>query len=262
MFKVIESEFIPVMGKSEAALRSAGRAGKAALRLEPCCNCDLRELCLPGCAPDRHGRMPAGSLAFTHLRLRRGERLYLTGARFTSLYAVRKGFLKTTAIIEKGRAQVTGFSMAGEVLGMDGIQDGRHTCDTVALEDGEICAFPFVRLQELALAQPGLQRSFHTLMSREIVREHRMMLLLGSMNAEERVAMFLLDLSRRFAAHGQSRVEFDLCMTRNDIGSYLGVTVGTVCRVLARFREAGLIEVRGKGVRIADRRALEGVIGA
>ncbi len=200
-------------------------------------------------------------LMFTRLHIRRGESLYLAGDRFTSLYAVRNGFLKTTAILANGRDQVTGFAMTGEVLGMDGIEEERHTCNTIALEDSEVCAISFARLQELTLTIPGLQRHFHTMMSREIVREHGVMLLLGSMNAEERMAMFLLNLSQRFAAHGCTASEFNLCLTREEIGSYLSLTLGTVSRIFSRFRERGLIAVRQKFVRIVDRDKLERVIG-
>ena len=200
-------------------------------------------------------------LMFTRLRLRRGENLYLTGNRFTSLYAVRNGFLKTTAVLAKGRDQVTGFSMTGEILGMDGIEQEIHTCNTIALEDSEICAISFAKLQELTLAIPSVQRHFHAMMSREIVRKHGVMLLLGSMNAEERMAMFLLNLSQRLAAQGDSASEFNLRLTREDIGSYLSLTLGTVSRIFSRFHDRGLIAVRQKFVRILDRDKLERVIG-
>ena len=200
-------------------------------------------------------------LMFTRLRLRRGENLYLTGNRFTSLYAVRNGFLKTTAVLAKGRDQVTGFSMTGEILGMDGIEQEIHTCNTIALEDSEVCAISFAKLQELTLAIPSVQRHFHAMMSREIVRKHGVMLLLGSMNAEERMAMFLLNLSQRLAAQGDSASEFNLRLTREDIGSYLSLTLGTVSRIFSRFHNRGLIEARRKFVRILDRDKLEQVIG-
>lgn len=198
---------------------------------------------------------------FNRLRIGRSENLYLAGNRFASLYAVRKGFLKTTAILEKGRDQVTGFSIPGEVLGMDGIEGGKHACNTVALEDSEVCAIPFSRSQELMLAIPGRQRHFHIMMSREIAREHGMMLLLGSMSAEQRMAMFLLDLSQRFAAHGHSASEFNLRLSRQEIGSYLSLTLTTVSRMFSRFHERGLIAVRQKFIRILDRDKLEQVIG-
>ncbi len=240
---------------------AARQPEEPALIKTTCSTCKLRELCTPCCGLSRSEINDSTRLLFARLRIRRGENLYLAGDRFTSLYAVRKGFLKTTAILAKGRDQVTGFSMTGEVLGMDGIEAQRHGCNTIALEDGEICAISFARLQELTLAIPSLQRHFHAMMSREIVREHGVMLLLGSMSAEERMAMFLLDFSRRFAAQGGTASEFNLRLTRENIGSYLSLTVGTVSRLFARFRESGLIAVRQKLVRIVDRGKLECVIG-
>jgi CRP/FNR family transcriptional regulator len=193
--------------------------------------------------------------------VRRGESLYRTGDRFTSLYAVRNGFFKSLALIENGRDQVTGFSMTGELLGIDGIGPERHTCNAIALEDSEVCAIPFARLQELAHEIPSLQRHFYKMMSREITREHRVMLQLGSMNAEERLAIFLLDLSQRFAARGYSPSEFNLRMTRGEIGSYLGLKLETVSRTFSKFQEEGLIGVKYKFIRILDSASLERVMG-
>jgi CRP/FNR family transcriptional regulator len=143
---------------------------------------------------------------------------------------------------------------------MDGIGLERYTCNTIALEDSEVCAISFARLQKLAHEIPSLQRHFHRMMSREIVRKHRVMLLLGSMIAEERLAMFLLNLSQRFAARGYSPSEFNLRMTREEIGSYLGLKLETVSRTFSKFQEDGLIGVHQKLIRILDRAGLERVM--
>ena len=172
---------------------------------------------------------------------RRGDYLYRNGAAFDALYAVRTGFFKTQVMHEDGREQVTGFQMAGEIIGMDAISNDVHTCDAVALEDSEVCELPFNRLEALSRELPTLQRHLHKIMSREIVRENGILLLLGSMRAEERLAAFLLNLSQRFAARGYSPTAFQLRMTRQEIGNYLGLKLETVSRTLSRFQEAGLI---------------------
>jgi len=99
------------------------------------------------------------------------------------------------------------------------------------------------RLQALAQEIPSLQRHFYKMMSREIEREHGVMLQLGSMNAEERLAMFLLNLSQRFRRARLFAVEFHLRMTREEIGSYLGLKLETVSRTFSRFQDEGLIGV-------------------
>jgi CRP/FNR family transcriptional regulator len=224
-----------------------------------CSNCNLRELCLPiGLAmPDIE---KLGELVSTRRRIKRGEALFRAGDQFDSLYAVRLGFLKSTVMSSDGREQVTGFHMAGELVGMDGISSEQHSCDTVALEDTEVCVIPYERLEEVASAVPVLRNHFHKVMSREIVREHGVMLLLGSMHAEERLAAFLLNLSQRFEARGYSRTEFVLRMTRAEIGSYLGLKLETVSRVLSRFAQDGLLEVNQKHVRILDTDGLRGIV--
>jgi CRP/FNR family transcriptional regulator len=154
--------------------------------------------------------------------------------------------------MEDGRDQVTGCQMAGELLGLDGISTEQHTCNAVALEDSEICAIPFVQMETLSREIHSLQHHFHKVMSREIVRDHGVMMLLGTMRAEERLAAFLLNLSQRFTARGYSHSDFNLRMTREEIGSYLGLKLETVSRAFSRFQEEGHIAVQQKHVRILN----------
>jgi CRP/FNR family transcriptional regulator len=224
-----------------------------------CSNCNLRELCLPvGLSLPEIEKIE--EIVATRRRVKRGDALFRSGDRFDSLYAVRVGFLKSTVMSMDGREQVTGFHMAGELVGLDGISSEQHSCDTVALEDTEVCVIPYDRLEEVAGSLPMLRNHFHKVMSREIVREHGVMLLLGSMHAEERLAAFLLNLSQRFEARGYSRTEFVLRMTRAEIGSFLGLKLETVSRALSRFAQDQLIEVNQKHVRILDTEGLRHVV--
>jgi CRP/FNR family transcriptional regulator len=216
-----------------------------------CSQCSLRELCLPlGLDPDEMHELER--LVSTRRKIARGSSLFHGGDDFGALYAVRYGFFKSFVTTDDGRDQVTGFYMAGELLGMDGIGTGRHTCAQVALEDSEVCIMPFSRVEELSREFPPLQRHFHKVLSREIVRDQGVMLLLGSMRAEERLAAFLLNLSQRFVRRGFSASEFVLRMTREEIGSFLGMKLETVSRLFSRFHDDALIEVRQKHVRILD----------
>jgi CRP/FNR family transcriptional regulator len=224
-----------------------------------CSNCNLRELCLP-VGMSLADIEKVEELVATRRKVRRGESLFRAGDRFESLYALRLGFLKSTVMSTDGREQVTGFHMAGELVGLDGISSEAHTCDMVAIEDAEVCVIPYERLEEVATAVPSLRTHFHKVMSREIVREHSVMLLLGSMHAEERLAAFLLNLSQRFEARGYSRTEFVLRMTRAEIGSFLGLKLETVSRVLSRFAQEGLIEVNQKHVRIVHPEGLRAIV--
>lgn len=183
---------------------------------------------------------------------RRGDYLFRSGEFFRSLYAIRTGFFKTQVLHEDGREQVTGFQMAGEIIGMDAISTDSHTCDAIALEDSEVCEIPFDRLEALSRELPSLQRHLHRIMSREIVRDQGIMLLLGSMRAEERLAAFLLNLSQRFSARGYSPTCFNLRMTRQEIGSYLGLKLETISRTLSQFQEDGLISVKVRSIEILD----------
>jgi CRP/FNR family transcriptional regulator len=193
-------------------------------------------------------------------KISRGDILYRNGEKFSALYAIRTGFFKTTVAAEDGRDQVTGFQMAGEVIGLDGIVSDHHTCDAVALEDAEVCVMNFDRLEDLSREINALQRHVHKIMSREIVRENGVMLLLGSMRADERLAAFLLNLVQRLHARGFSKSELILRMTREEIGSYLGLKLETVSRTFSKFVEEGIVEVKQRHVRILNPDALKLIV--
>jgi CRP/FNR family transcriptional regulator, anaerobic regulatory protein len=193
----------------------------------------------------------------TRRRVKQGDLLFGDGDTFTSLYAIRTGVFKTSVSAEDGREQVIGFQMAGEIVGLDGIVNDLHSCNAVALEDSDVCVMPFSNVEELSREFPELQRHVHKIMSREIVRENKVMLLLGNMRAEERLAAFLLNLVQRLHARGYSQSEIVLRMTREEIGSYLGMKLETVSRTFSKFSEEGIIEVKQRYVRIINADALK-----
>jgi CRP/FNR family transcriptional regulator len=226
-----------------------------------CSSCNLRELCLPK-QIGAQDMARVEQIVFARRRVRRGESLFKAGDVFNALYAVRSGFLKTTVLNDDGREQVTGFNMSGELLGLDGIGGGVHEGNAVALEDCEVCVLPFALIEELGREIPAIQRNLHCVLSREIARDHGVMMLLGSMRAEERLAAFLTNLSKRFTARGYSPSDFHLRMTREEIGSYLGLKLETVSRLFSRFQTDRLIEVQQKHVRILDSIGLKALLAA
>jgi CRP/FNR family transcriptional regulator len=239
---------------------SAAEVKPAALNVA-CSSCNLRELCLPvGFSETELQRLDA--LVATRRGVKRGEALFRCGEPFQALYAVRTGFFKTRVSSEDGRDQVTGFQMAGELLGLDGISSDSHTCDAVALEDSQVCVIPYAQLEQLSREFTDLQRQFHKIMSREIVRDQGVMLLLGSMRAEERLAAFLLNLAQRLKARGFSPSALVLRMTREEIGTYLGLKLETVSRCFSKFQDDGILQVRQRQIRIVDQAALEKIVNS
>jgi CRP/FNR family transcriptional regulator len=226
-----------------------------------CSSCNLRELCLPAglCAEDL-ARME--NVVHARRRVKRGDTLFTAGAPFGAVYAVRSGFFKTSLVDGDGREQVTGFFMGGELMGLDGLGAGAYNGTAVALEDSEVCVLPYTLIEEMAREIPALSRHLHAVLAREIVRDQGVMMLLGSMRAEERLATFLLNLSKRFVRRGYSASDFHLRMTREELGSYLGLKLETVSRLFSAFQNDGLIEVEQKHVRIRDIGGLERVLAA
>ena len=216
-----------------------------------CAACSMHQLCLPMGLEDADiDRLD--KIIGKRRRLERDEALYKMGDPFRNLYAVRFGHFKTYQINAAGESQITGFQMAGELLGMDAISGDRHHCDAVALEDSEVCEIPFAHLEELFGQVPALLRHFHRIMSQEITREQNVMLLLGNMRAEQRFAVFLINLSARYAARGYSATRFQLRMSREDIGNYLGLTIESISRLLSRFKKLCLMHVDKREVELLE----------
>lgn len=226
----------------------------------PCSHCNLREICLPVGLAGRDLQLVDEHLVTQRHKVHRGDKLFAAGDRFGALYAVWTGFFKTSIAWQDGREQVTGFHMGGELVGMDGIGRRTHEVDAVALEDSQVCVIPYEAFEVLALEVHALQQQFYRVMSREIMRNQGVMLLLGSMFAEERLAAFLLNLTARLHARGYSSTEFVLRMSREDIGSYLGLTLETVSRTFTKFQAQGLLTVRHRQVTIIDPAGLQWLV--
>jgi CRP/FNR family transcriptional regulator len=178
---------------------------------------------------------------------------------FQNLYAIRLGHFKTYQVNRDGAEQITGFQMAGELLGMDAISADQHHCTAVALEDSEVCEIPFASLQQLLAEMPTLLRHFHRMMSQEITREQSVMLLLGNMQATQRFAAFLVNLSSRYEARGYSPTTFQLRMSREEIGNYLGLTIESISRLLSKFKKEGLVRVSNREIELLDPRMLKAI---
>jgi CRP/FNR family transcriptional regulator len=211
----------------------------------------MQSFCMPeGLTPAESERIEA--LICPSRTIRNGEALFRAGDSFQSIYAVRAGSFKTIVMHRDGREQVTGFHLAGDVLGLDGICSERHSCDSIAIEDSKVCIIPFHLLEAMCRDVKAVQQHVHRLMGSEIVREATLMMLLGTMSADQRVATFLLNLSGKLKSRGYSPAEFHLRMTREEIGSYLGMKLETVSRMLSKFQKDGLIDTHGKQIKILD----------
>jgi CRP/FNR family transcriptional regulator len=220
--------------------------------------CAMRSVCMPrNLTPLELDQFD--SLICSTRTITRGNALYRTNDSFQNIYAVHAGSFKTVVMHRDGLEQVTGFHLVGEALGLGGVFADRHSGDAIALEDSIVCVIPFHLLEALCHEVKAVQRHVHRMMSGEIVRESRLMMLLGTMSAEQRVAAFLLNLSQRLNARGYSPAEFNLRMTRAEMGNYLGLKLETVSRMLSKLQNEGSIETHGKQIMIVDFERLERV---
>jgi CRP/FNR family transcriptional regulator len=224
-----------------------------------CSACGLRDLCFPRDLPGEPMRR-VEALVSRRVSVPQGAHLYSRNEPFTAVYAVRTGFFKTCTSLENGREHVAGFHMAGELLGLDGVGSHQHTCDAVALEDSKVCVLSFGQLESLAHEFPQLQRHLHRIMGRAITGSQDALRLVTSMRSDVRIAAFLLDLSRRLHARGFSGALLLLRMTREEIGSHLGLTIETVSRTFSKFSELGLLRVDKREIELLDMQGLEAMV--
>jgi CRP/FNR family transcriptional regulator len=226
-----------------------------------CQNCTLADLCLP------HGmdELEMEKLDEIVVRLQPyqpGQHLFRPGDKSHALFAVRSGALKSYCITEDGEEQVLGFTLPGELTGMDGLSGGSYSSAAVVLETSSICEMPFSKLEGLCHELPGLQKQLLNVVGREITADQHMLMLLGKRTAEERLASFLLSLSTRYKQRGLSAAEFNLPMSRQDIGNYLGLAIETVSRLFAQFQDKGVLKVNRRQITILDMERLKAMVEA
>ncbi len=183
-----------------------------------------------------------------------GGHIFREGDPFTAIAAVRSGTVKTYVTDANGREQVQGFYLPGEMIGLNAISQSRYPCNAVALEATVLCRFSFPSMAALATRMPGVQQQMFRLLSQDIGKAA---LLAGNYTADERMAAFLVSLSRRYAERGFSPTRFVLTMTRTDIANYLRLAAESVSRVFRRFQDDGLIRVERREIEILQPRALE-----
>lgn len=224
-----------------------------------CDNCPSQAHCLS------HG-MNEEELTFfsrmiKHRRpLQRGEQVFMMGDTFNGVVMVHSGSVKSYVTTIDGEQQIIGFHMPGDMLGIDGFGTAEHRYSAEALETTSVCELSFRSYEYLAGRIPMLQRQLLNIISRQMVAEQQMLLMLGKMSAEQRVAKFLLDMSTRMMARGMSGRVVNLTMSRNDMANYLGLALETVSRLLTRLQSMGVLAVHGREIQILDAAWLHAIV--
>ncbi|MFF7399891.1 helix-turn-helix domain-containing protein [Achromobacter sp. NPDC008082] len=216
---------------------------------EHCERCVTAHLCHP--ASEGYAG-PAPTSERSQKRVHRGEPIYRAGDPLLNLYQLRSGSAKVRVTNLSGLEQITAFPVAGALMGLDGIETGIHTCDAIALEDSLVCLLPYAELMGNCRNDYGAALQFNRLIAHDSNQYCRLLLTLGCMSTDERVAGFLIGLSEQMAANGYSPLAFTLKMTREDIANHLGMKVETVCRVLARLQVAAMVKVSRRQLEIRN----------
>ena len=220
-----------------------------------CSNCNLHELCLPRGLNlndlEKLDHVVKGSRP-----IHKGDYIFRSSDDFVSFYAVRSGSVKSYILNESGEEQIIGFYFPGEILGFDAVDQHQHTCSAVAMETTTFCSLPYEKIHEICVEVPDLQNQMFRLMSRELSNENKLLLTINKRSAEERIATFLVSLSSRFHKLGYSAKEYNLPMSRQEIGNYLGLTIETVSRLFTKFQRNGLVKINKKAIKLENLPAL------
>lgn len=224
-----------------------------------CAQCSLQVLCLPA-GIGGSDLQQLDDIVRNRRPLEPGETLFRSGQALHSLYVAREGAFKTIATNEDGEAQVIGFHLPGELMGLDALGSGHHACDAEALTRATVCEVPLAQLETVCSQLPGLQHQLLRIIGQGINRDQSHMEMLGRRQAAERVALFLHGLSERYKLLGRSGEMFVLPMSREDIASFLGMVIETVSRTLTKMQDDGMIAVRGRKVTILDAARLDAIV--
>ncbi len=225
-----------------------------------CEECSLYRLCLPlGLNSDALQKLD--TIINRSESYSRNQPLFAVNSPFEALFVVRSGSFKTTTSLNNGREQVTGFYFPGEFIGLDAIHGQTYQSSARAMESSTVCALPYENLQEIGREMPELQLQLLSRLSKELSGDKNLMLLLGKKTAEEKLATFLISLSKRFKERGFSETDYQLTMSRSDIANHLGLAVETVSRLFTRFNDDGLISLTGKSITLANLVDLEALCG-
>lgn len=216
-----------------------------------CQSCSFSHLCLP-VSLNKSELDSLDDIIERKKPLHKNDKLVSAGDSFKSLFAVRSGSFKSYVSDKDGVEQIIGFHFPGDIVGFDALKDNKHQSFTQALETAMVCELPYETLDTMSVKFPKLRQQIMRFMSAEIKHDHDLMMLLSKRSAEERLLHFLSHLSQRFEERGFSAKQFNLSMTRNEIGNYLGLTVETISRLLTRFQKEALINVEGKLITILD----------
>jgi CRP/FNR family transcriptional regulator, anaerobic regulatory protein len=190
-----------------------------------------------------------------------GQYLFRAGQPFRAMYLVHAGFFKTCVNAEDGRERVTGFPMRGDLLGIESIGTDTFACDAIALDSGEVWELPYPPVLTAGSQFPALQMRLSAALASALRQERSWTLALGTLGAEARVALFLLEMSARQQSIGCSGRRLVLRMTRAEIGSFLGLQLETVARGLSHLAARGAISVQRRNVDLLDMELLQSLAG-
>lgn len=207
-----------------------------------CRQCSLSELCLPRGLTEEE-LTDLEKVVDQQAPVDKNQYLYRNGDKFKSFFAIKSGAMKSVFTSLDGEEQIVGFHLPGELVGLDGLNTKRHTCDCIVLERSSVCELPAIRMEELCQRYSSLHRAMHSIIGKTISEDQSMLLLLARRSAEERLASFLSSLSLRSQLRGVSRSEFDMPMSMRDIANYLGLAPETLSRLVKKFDKSGIASI-------------------
>jgi CRP/FNR family transcriptional regulator len=220
-----------------------------------CQNCSLNKFCLPRGLTKDEMKILEDAIDKSK-KFKKKSYLYTANSQQAAIYVIKSGSVKTYLSNASGNKQILGFHMPGDLLGFDAFFTGKHSCFAQALDDTLVCELSMENFDKLCHILPSIRTEMMHQVGKEIQHDHLIMLTLGQMQTEERLATFLFNLSKRNQSRKFSKDDFQLSMTRQDLANYLGMAVETLSRTLAHLQKKNLISVQQRSIKILDQAQL------
>ena len=208
-----------------------------------------------------NGELEGSGARIVHLGpVHQGQHAIRAGDKFDGFYVVRSGTFKSFNVNPDGDAQITGFYLPGEIFGMEGIQNGLHTCNVTSLDTGSLCRVPMEHFAEFTASRYSLMLYLLKIMDGALSRSHRLIFSMGKLTAMQRLAEFIVDLFARSQQHRMQGHGLVLHMSRGDIANYIGMAIETVSRVFSQLNAIGVLDVKRRSIELKDMALLHAIV--
>ena len=213
--------------------------GKSDRNHTRCANCEIRSYSFCRCLKD--DQLDIFSKISTEKELKNKQAVFLQEEESKNLYNITEGNIKIYKLLSDGRIQIIGFLYPGDFFGS--YKKGKYNYSAESIGNVKMCVFKQEVLDKYLEKNMNLAKELLHMTSHELTLAQDRIGVLGKLNANQRMAAFILNVSKQRARIGWQDNPISLPMLRQDIADYLGLTLETVSREFTKLKTSNLIKV-------------------